>query len=144
MTRPILRIGIDPGTNTGFAIWNPILKAFTEVSTLKIHHALLRIQFLSTTYTVEVYCENPNTWVEFKEQSRKHSDMRRQGAGSIKRDFSIWRDFCKDLGIAFFPVSLHKTMKKLPPEAFVQYTGWFSRTSVHARDAAMLVLNRNN
>ena len=35
-----IAIGIDPGTNTGFAVWNITEQRFESISCLKIHQAL--------------------------------------------------------------------------------------------------------
>lgn len=63
-----------------------------------------------------------------------------QGAGSIKRDCSIWQEFLQGLvGVPFLPVSPQAKGRKLDSAAFKRLTGWQGRTSEHGRDAAMLV-----
>jgi hypothetical protein len=62
-----------------------------------------------------------------------------QGAGSIKRDCQIWEEFFVYHGIAYELVAPKNNKTKLNSEAFLKITGWKDETSVHGRDAAMLV-----
>ena len=71
-------------------------------------------------------------------KNRAESDAKLQGAGSIKRDFAIWRDFAADEGLVFQGVSLQASMKKLTQDTFKAITKWEKRTNDHGRDAAML------
>ncbi len=132
-------IGIDPGTKTGIAIWNPHKQEFGIIRSMKIHEAL-EVVATFKNFGVEVYCEDPTTWVPFKKG--KGDSSRMQGAGSIKRDFRIWKDFCEDNGIPFHPVGLHKVKKKISAEYFQRLSGWSGRTCEHGRDAAMLVIGK--
>lgn len=140
-------IGIDPGVKTGIALWRPKYKDFEAIMTMKIHDAMAFVKVIAEQTNeekamIEVRCEDPNTFVPFyKDQQRARAAI--QGAGSIKRDFKIWRDYCESLHIVFLSVSLHKVQKKTDPALFKKITGWEGRTSEHARDAAMLVYNSN-
>lgn len=138
----MLKIGIDCGTHTGFAVWDVEFKQLVAVQTLMIHEALFKVRELAEIHVVELYVENPNTWKPF-EVNRKVSDAKLQGAGSIKRDFAIWEDFANNNGIKFVPTKIQGAMKKLKPEVFTKLTGWTQRTSEHARDAAMIVYKCN-
>lgn len=134
------RIGIDPGTHTGVAV--TVGGELVEVRTLPIHRALLLVEAINADSIsdrgepAEMYIEDPNTWRPFKGHN---AQAKIQGAGSIKRDFAIWRDFCQDRGLPMHPVKLQGTLKKLSPQIFERITGFEGRTSQHARDAAMLV-----
>jgi len=134
-------IGIDPGTNTGLAIWDRQTNDFYFVGTLQIHDALhyIRVKHDYDYFQKNclIRCENPNTWRPFGKQD-KSDRSKLQGAGSVKRDFAIWQDFAKGIGIPFESVNLQSSMKKLKAERFEQITGYNKRTSEHARDAAML------
>jgi hypothetical protein len=129
-------IGIDPGTHTGFATWIKNEKKFLCIETFLIHQAIREVLYLSTqwqnTYELELVIEDA-----------RHiggSGIRAQGAGSIKRDCSIWEDFAKDYQIPCrFVRPTKNSLTKLSPEKFKQITGWDKRTSEHARDAALLV-----
>lgn len=65
-----------------------------------------------------------------------------QGAGSVKRDASIWEEFCTDYEIPFRALPPIKGGTKLQPDYFKALTGWKGKTSEHARDAAMIVFGR--
>jgi hypothetical protein len=68
---------------------------------------------------------------------------RLQGAGSIKRDCTIWSEFLADLaGVRVLAVPPQAGATKWSAERFAKVTGWTSRTSEHARDAAMLLWGR--
>ncbi len=137
-------IGIDPGVQTGIAVWDGQRKKFIHISTLKIHGAMKYVENWATILLppkfITAYIENPNTYIGW--ESREKANMKRAGAGSIKRDYSIWRDFLADLGVDVVPVRLQKTLKKLDAEQFKRITGITQRTSYHSRDAAMLVFDR--
>lgn len=62
-----------------------------------------------------------------------------QGAGSVKRDATVWQDFLQDLCIPYEAVAPKNNKTKITADYFRKVTGWEGRTSEHARDAAMLV-----
>ena len=140
----MIYIGIDPGTHTGVAVWDSKAQVFIELTTIPIHQALLKVKRL--------YAESrelSNICVVFEDARQrtwfgrdKNTNAKLQGAGSIKRDCSIWEDFCKDYQIPFLAVPPMKGGTKLSEEYFKTISGWKGRTSNHARDAAMLVIGR--
>lgn len=134
----MLCVGLDTGVHTGFAVWDTTSKALLEVSTLKIHQAMLRVKELSDSDEIAVYFEDARLRSWFGASGRE----KLQGAGSVKRDCSIWEDFLTDLGVEFHPVAPKNNATKLNASFFEKITGWTGRTSEHARDAAMLVFNR--
>ena len=75
------------------------------------------------------------------------SQEKQQGAGSVKRDCSIWEDFLTEINknsenkITFEMLHPIKGATKLNKEMFQKITGITSATSEHARDAFMLVYN---
>lgn len=130
-------IGIDPGTHTGVAVWNNATKELMSVETMKIHEAIEMLMVLRGKAQFDVVIEDPNTWVPFK--SNADARVKAQGAGSVKRDFAIWRDFCNDYQIPMRKVRLQGTLKKMEAKYFHKLTGYVGKTSQHGRDAAMLV-----
>lgn len=141
----MIYIGIDPGTHTGIAVWDSSLKKFHEIATLPIHKAMNLVEKWETTAKVnnvklEVIFEDARKRKTFRQEYGNISKL--QGAGSIKRDCSIWEDFLTDLDIPFQspPPSIGNTKPR--PEYFTKLTGWKERTSNHARDAAMIVFGR--
>lgn len=137
MKKARYKIGIDPGTKTGIAVWCNEEKKLIAVNTMKIHEAILAVLNLRHDFEVEMVIEDPNTWVQFRQNNQ--AKARAQGAGSVKRDFAIWRDLCNEYQIPMRKVRLQGTIKKLDRVKFQKITGYMGRTSEHARDAAMLV-----
>lgn len=134
----MLCVGLDTGVHTGFAVWDKGKKQLIELSTLKIHRAMERVRELSVSDEIVVYFEDARLRTWFGNAGREAL----QGAGSVKRDCSIWEDFLTDLGVEFHPVAPKNNATKLNATFFEKITGWHGRTSEHSRDAAMLVFNR--
>lgn len=137
-------IGIDPGTHTGVAVWDTRLGRFLNLETLPIHRALHLV------HSFHRACEGhgEDLQVVFEDARQRtwfgHGDTnaKMQGAGSVKRDCSIWEDFCKDYGIPFQAKPPIKGATKVSAEYFKMVSKWEKRTSEHSRDAAMLVIGR--
>lgn len=138
----MLKIGIDTGVNTGFAVVRNV--KLESVECLQIHQALERVKgFLEAGEDVKVFVEDARQrkWIP----SQRGREVL-QGVGSVKRDALIWEDFLKDLvnqygearvSFRMMPPKSNKT--KLDAATFKRLTGWEGRTNEHGRDAAMLV-----
>jgi len=134
-----LYIGIDPGTDTGYAIWNVKTKSFHTIKTWKIHQVILDIvQMYKNGHSIKVIIEDARLRKWYGEKS----NAKLQGAGSIKRDCTIWEQFLTDWGIPFELVHPQEGMTKWTSELFNQSTGFKGSTSSHGRDAALLVYNK--
>ena len=133
-------IGIDTGTHTGLAVWDDKLKKLTSLETIPIHRAMSRVLAISGSEEVMVIFEDARqrTWFG----NDKNTIAKLQGAGSIKRDCSIWEDFLTDYEIPFRAVPPQKGCTKWTKEYFKMVTGWKGKTSNHSRDAAVLVFGR--
>ena len=132
--KPKRYIGIDPGVNTGFAVWNREAKELQHVSTLMLHQAMALVE--------QLYTEDPDLQVIIEDARLvrfKTSAARQQGAGSVKRDCKAWEDYLKAKGIPYQFTRPNKAITKYTADQFTRYTGYAGRTSSHARDAAMLV-----
>jgi hypothetical protein len=136
-----LFIGIDPGVNTGFAIYDPADKSL-QLFTFAIHEAFAKVTELMGDNHLQVVIENPSLWTYFKDT--KKAKARLQGAGSVKRDFSAWTAFLIDNKIPFRSVRPDKTRNAYAEDAalFGKITGYQKRSSGHARVAAMLVYKK--
>lgn len=130
-------IGIDPGTSTGFAVWDTEKKQFLEISTVKIHQALKYVEwyYKFSNHNLKVIFEDARQRRWYGERSNEKI----QGAGSVKRDSSIWEDFLMDWDIKYWAKPPVKGATKMDEKSFKALTGWKKRTSNHGRDAAMLV-----
>lgn len=136
----MIYIGIDCGTHTGIAVWDSGEKKMLSLETLMIHQAMEKVLYWS-------YKSDGDIMVVFEDaRLRKwygeESNAKLQGAGSVKRDCSIWEDFLKDKGIMFKAVHPLKGMTKLSSIYFKRITKWEGKTSEHSRDAAMLVVGK--
>lgn len=125
-------IGIDPGTHTGIAI--KIEGKWHRVETMSIFSAL---------QTVVMY-RYDNLLVRFEDARLRtyfgKSDREKlQGAGSVKRDCAIWEEVLTECKIPFQRIH-PRYVKATTAEQFKALTGWHGQTSIHAREAAWLIL----
>jgi hypothetical protein len=138
-------IGIDTGTNTGFAVWNKADRKFVEICTVAIHEAFEKVLSYHHLYGDDLFVRFEDarlrTWFGRKVNGKwvEGSVAQLQGAGSIKRDCNIWDDFLKDKKIHYASTAPKLGLTKMDPDRFKLFTGWKEKTSDHARDAAMLV-----
>ncbi len=140
----MIYIGIDTGVHTGIAYWDSETQSFDLIKTVKIHEAMAMVKAgieLSKNgiyQPIKVVFEDARQRKWFGNAGREQL----QGAGSIKRDCSIWEDFLKSLKADFEMVAPKDNRTKLNAQFFAKITGWKERTSEHSRDAAMLVFGR--
>lgn len=136
--------GIDPGVNTGFAVWDTTRRQLLRVDTLRITDALLAVLALQEGGgEIRVVFEDARLrkWLP-REMSNSEYRGKLMGAGSVKRDCDIWEELCTAHRITFEAVPPRKGLTKWTAESFARVTGWKARTSNHARDAAMLVFGK--
>lgn len=142
-------IGIDPGVNTGIAIWDTSDKKFVRLETLNIVTAMVElVEFLRYRGALddcEICIEDARKrqWLP-REKNLSEYRGKLMGAGSVKRDCAIWEEFAIYYGIPLNLVPPRKGLTKWDANTFKRITGWTGRTSNHARDAAMLVYQRDN
>ena len=141
-------IGIDPGTHTGVAVWDSREGKFLSLETLPIHRALEKVKEMSHPFWHMDRLYHDDIQVVFEDARQRtwfgkgDTNAKLQGAGSVKRDCSIWEDFCKDYGIPFQAKPPVKGATKVSAEYFKMVSHYTGRTSEHSRDAAMLVIGR--
>lgn len=134
--RPPCLIGIDPGTHTGLAAkFNGKL---CTVETTTIWKALLFVDERRQIHgpeniLVRIEDARQRTWFG------NTGPEKWKGAGSIGRDCAIWEETLTELGIPFQLIH-PKNVKATTAEQFKRLTGWTGRTSIHAREAAWMVL----
>lgn len=138
-------IGIDPGKNTGIAVWDTEAQSFVLLDTVLIHVALMYVWSRKFDYNwdIRVYFEDARKR-QYLPRERNASEYRGKlmGAGSVKRDSVIWQDALTDWGIPFKMVPPRAGATKWNADTFRRVTGYTGRTSNHARDAALLVWGR--
>lgn len=129
-------VGIDPGTNTGIAIKESGLFRIIETTTI--------FEALNLTHEWFGYHGKGNTLVRVEDARLRTwfgntGPEKWKGAGSIGRDCAIWEETLTKLKIPFELVH-PKQVKSTTAEQFKRLTGWTGRTSIHAREAAWLVI----
>lgn len=131
-------IGIDPGTTTGLAFW--------DGKDLRLHSTTITLAIFKV---MELKADDGTAMHVFLEDARKRQWLgnagreRLMGAGSIKRDCSIWETFLKEQGIPYTLVSPKNNKTKMSKEQFNAITGYNAGSNEHSRDAAMLVFGRD-
>jgi hypothetical protein len=134
-------VGIDPGTHTGITIYNCDTKEYIHCETLKIHQAIFKLQSIIDMSLI------PKGMLIIVEDSRNISGPaeKKLGAGSIRRDCSIWEDYLtelvkktsKDINFLFIRPTNNKYLK-MDADLWVKYAKytWTKMPSEHARDSA--------
>ncbi len=130
-----LLIGIDPGVKTGLAVWNLEAQRFQSIESCTILEAIEIVATLHRGEDIEVWFEDARLRKWFGKKGREAL----QGAGSIKRDCSIWEDALTRAGIKFKAIPPMRNITKVDAKLFARMTGITSPTNEHSRDAAMLV-----
>lgn len=153
LKRKIL-IGIDTGVNTGFAVAYDLLDGkggtLKDVSTLTITEAMRRVLKCVEKWgkdRVCLYIEDARLrtsgFAHMDQQQAKSGAGVREGVGSVKRDASIWEDWCKEEGLIYKMIHPAANSTKYKAPIFKKLTGWIKPTNEHGRDAAMLVHQRS-
>lgn len=139
--------GIDPGVNTGIALYDNKHDRVLWSKTLPILEAMDFVLGYLEKYqgerTFRVNIENPNKWNN-KGMSQSEKLARSQGAGSVKRDFSIWKEFCEKHGVPMFDYSPRSIPKYTADQLrkFYPIGEGIGSLSEHARVAISLSLKR--
>ena len=130
-------IGVDPGTHTGFAVKTH--GVYLTIETTTIYEALQRVVNLANDvmpkHEILVRFEDARLRTFFGKSDRE----KLQGAGSVKRDCAIWEEVLTMYSIPFQRIH-PKYVKATTAEQFKTLTGWPGQTSIHAREAAWLIL----
>ena len=131
----MLLVGIDPGVNTGWAVWDKEAQWLLDVTSLTIVEAFDRLDAMKESGAeLEVRFEDARLRTWFAQKGREAL----QGAGSIKRDCSVWETFLRSRGIPYRAIKPAAGATKWDAAKFARITGWTKRTNEHARDAALL------
>ena len=135
-------IGIDPGINTGFCVWDMYEGHIRSIASYKIHEAMDAVMIWHQSGELEgVIFEDARLRVWFGSQPRgdKSDISRLQGAGSVKRDCQIWEDFLTGRKIKFLTRSPQSKGVKIDAATFKRVSGCRSGGNEHSRDAFALV-----
>lgn len=146
-------VGIDPGANTGFAIWNKSEQKFINILTLSFWEAITHLKELRTRHhlgleKLEVFIEDvtqnkPIFHKDNRPKSGQAHDRISSNVGMNKRDCQLIIEWCQINDVKLTKVRpTKKSFTKLSKEEFKKITGYEGMISEHARDAAMLVFGR--
>jgi hypothetical protein len=144
----MINIGLDPGVNTGVAVYDSHHKAFILIKTLSFWEAIsLLMQYKDEHPDLHVVLEDPSAnkpvfRKKFATQTNNDRMMDKisQNIGSNKRDAQLLSEFLINAEIPFTLVT--PTKGKYNKETFEKLTRYNKITSQHGRDAAMLVWGR--
>lgn len=137
-------IGIDPGTNTGFAVRDIAARRFLRVASFSILEAMQQVLIWRDACAGSSGL--PDLALVIFEDARMHRIVGGahatrpevlQGVGSVKRDCAIWEEFLTRHQIPF--EGRRPSNTKVKAEEFERLTGWDQATNNHARDAAMIL-----
>lgn len=137
-------VGIDPGVNTGLAVWDTASRSLIDVRCSGIVDAMEYLRKLKETNGIGLVVfedARRRKWIP-REKDLKEFKGRAMGAGSVKRDCTIWEEWCNHHGIQSVKTPPRPGMTKLSDAVFRGITGYDRRTNNHGRDAAMLVFGR--
>lgn len=133
---PVVLIGVDPGKNTGLAVYHlrkrVLEKVYPALSTTKAQLEVQRLQELYSSVLVVV--EDARLRRMPKALQRPE---RTYGAGYVRALCAQWQDW---LVLQKIPYRMTMpTGKKYNIDLFQRITGYRALTSQHGRDAGMLV-----
>jgi len=133
-----LAVAIDPGTTTGFSVYDIKNKKWVCCHQMMIHDAILSI--------ISIVSKNESLNIHIIVEDARNISGRytnKMGAGSIRRDCSIWEDFLND--ICKSNKNVHTSyvrptgnrFLKMEAEAWKKYAKWDKKAPAeHARDSA--------
>jgi len=140
----MLVVGIDPGMHTGLAVWDTSSRQFVDIRCGGIIDAMDYLDGIRLDRGIGLLVfedARQRTWIP-RERDIRQVKGRAMGAGSVKRDCSIWEEWCKARKIQYIATRPRNGMTKLTDAYFRGITGYDRRTNEHGRDAAMLVFQR--
>lgn len=137
-------VGIDPGVNTGLAVWDTSSRQFLDIRCSGIVDAMDYLRDFQKERQIGLVVfedARQRKWIP-REKDLREFKGRAMGAGSVKRDCAIWDEWCRANRIDFVAAPPRPGMTKLSDAYFRGLTGFDRRTNNHGRDAAMLVFGR--
>ncbi len=134
-------IGIDPGKQTGFAVYDIINGNLNIVETTDFWEVYTAVQLFVPSDLSRVVVEVPKSKHVWHKAATNEKAMQRQAVnvGSVIREAELLAEGLELLG---YPVIRVHPRGKVDAAKFKAYTGWSERTNEHSRDAGMLCYGR--
>ena len=122
-------IGIDPGKDTGFALYDRANKQIKELLTLNFVSTINYMKRFPVDSIFAVVVEVPATKANWHNSSAAHN------VGRVCRESELMAAMLVDMG---FNVITQHPKGKVDAKRFTLITGWENRNNQHQRDAGML------
>ena len=143
-----IRIGIDPGAETGFSVirdgrlWVVETTDFWGATELiRIYNDQQRFIELNLVVYIEAPQLVPPTFN--RGQGRKVNEKISQNVGENKAHSKLLIEYCERNNIEVVPVKPSGgPLTKMDDAFFRKLTGWTKRTSQHSRDAVSMIWGR--
>lgn len=147
-------IGIDPGVQIGFALWDCIKKKFVAIQTYNIHQFRQNLEVYAKMFPGEVgaYLEAsdmkeyiwhregrplPTSPIEIRKLLKLARNVGlNQGSAREIRHLLEWYE------VPITNILPGTSPTKVTPQFFQSATGWREKVTSHAMDAAMLIVGR--
>lgn len=136
---PMLVVGIDPGVQTGWCVYNVLYNEIDEADTItfwEVHHRVVAYNTKQVFFIVEDPAQNRPTFDKGERDPKKREKIS-QNVGSNKREATLLIEGLRGLG--FCVVEVKPEGSKWTSRYFRGITGFEGRVSQHVRDAARLV-----
>lgn len=132
----MILLGIDPGANTGTALYRDgELRALRTIEPVEIHALIFSV--MPDVVVFEDSRLQSRVWTGNKLRSGAASKVARD-VGRIDAWCDLIEAVCKPLRISCHGVSPKGKGSKLDADQFRQVTGWVGRSNQHERDGAMV------
>ena len=130
-------IGIDPGKNTGIAIYDRETRKLTDVYSDCFWGAIFGIEQLDKIHEIIVITELPQSKTVWHKDANSRGAIERTAVnvGSVIREAELIIEY---LGISKIQTVIQRPQGKVNAKQFKKITGWDRRTNQHGRDAGML------
>jgi hypothetical protein len=137
-TKPFV-IGIDPGVETGVAVWQAEIKRFIALETLDFWRTFTYLSTFpkdSTKVVVENPALNNFSYARHKQTGKDGLKIARNSGGNCREAELLIEGLKRD---GYDVMEIKPTRRKWTAEQLKRYTGYEGRTNQHVRDAMALV-----
>ena len=138
-----LVIGIDPGKDTGYAVYSIVEGKLTTVTSTDFWDAFIAVEELGPERVAEVVVEVPDNKHVWHGAAANAKANQRMGlnVGMAIREGELLAEGFRRRG---YNVRTVHPRGKVDTKKFNAFTGWTGRTNQHARDAALLCFRRGH